>query len=1654
MSQKPRKILKWTIPFAVLSIACATAGLASGCKRTNKGHTHTYQWTYEEGGTEHWKACPDDGVELEGSRGEHVFVAGECECGAHEPQVEKKYGSVKGTVKLHKLGGYDSDFSNVVIDMGDDVDPVFNKTTGEFTVADVEAGKNYTLSVTKPGYQSYSVSVQVEENQEVTIGGTRGIVLEYEVFGLLIGWDSELHDFSHVNEADPYIRFKENEGGKSFNVISNDSYTDVAATLKVRYGNSTHGWHIQCVAFRFEDGKHLAVRYRADKNSIEIANNMWEKEGLKPADTLFGSDAGLSQYGEKDIHIFNDAEKTALNDKGLDLTAVLKDGKLYVMFDGVFAYSYQLPDGYAEKKAQVVYGSFDPASNAIFNYNITEDLPALESALDIGVTQPEDCTECTVTAAPQKEKYEFGEQIELTFTAPEGYKLDTLTVNGEDKYNAVSQGKLTVTADRETIEIDAKFAKEEPVALNLTVKGKKLGTTANLAQGTEVTLSGIEDKFIVGADGKITGNVVKGRYTVSVDKYFSKEIAIDENTTEVTLEYDSFRIVRWDTEGHDLTHVNDAEPYVEFKGPGSSMNVVTKEQMYNEVSLSITLKTAYTTDRACQQGVILQFEDGKAAILNINTDGTPRLQFRPELFSDDNDLTLGLRTAFNSEWVEFKNVTSAEVEKYASDTGIKLTVQRRGAELYTFIDGVFKGKAELPEEYKDDKVGVGLFAYGAVHGTKWNFEVSESVSDITVNVTDITEDNAGGRLTISENVALGGTVTITVTPDATHVLEKLEISGGVTPEPGPDGTYTFVATEKSYTVKATFAAKPAQEAEADVSGIDLGNVVTALADDTVVTFTPESGSSVPLTVEGGKVSGVLLPGKYTVSVDGYHNAEVTVGADGMFEGLTDGIKFEKIILTFNKINEPEGNLSNAGFLGNVADDSSVASAGKILTTGNGSIYEWTKAEFDDVAMTVTIKKQTGEQGLIIKFHGLDFDGRAQHDVRVRIQEYTDNDTQQKHTKIQWMASGWFWGTHHAISDKWDFMDNGGENYAVPLSDALVTKYNGDGLKLTIARKGAMVYVLIDGEVYAAQMLDDRFAEKKVSAAFFAQSVSGNYEIPVEITTDVDALLAGKTDANGVMGVLGKWTVTENTLAVTGNGYAEFAPAAQGTRESLSVTLKDGSSTAGKKAQGVAYRFADGKWIAARMESSDSETYIQYADDIALPKLGGSLTGWGLVKNFDKSKLADGVALQMIRDGRYIYILLDGEVIDLKVLDAKYATIEGVMATTIEQGTGTAFAYEYKSGNGVTLPEKYAVTASFNGDAHGYSTLISKNLVDSGESVTLTINTANANTAWSWYPTEIKVNGVAIDFSTVLRESVGANRCKYTVTVSNITANTEIVITVGKGTQVNYDVTVNNAEQGSVKCDMETYAYEYYWNDLCTWTITAKEGYQLEKIVIGEGADAKEITEGWTQNGNVYTYGYTVEGDIKAVVHFKAAEGDQPGVNAVTAFTWENMGTNPVNLDSADYKYYEIYGETTTAQTGKNDLITQENVSASNMASSDLPATISGSGASITKGHAVNADGNFTFKIKVVKGMQKIQIFFCQAEGATITADYTMNGNSGNVQVASNGVFQMVKISLDTDAIEEGEEHELTVTVSSSADGLQCGSCGIRSTLIDNNAATA
>lgn len=182
---------------------------------------------------------------------------------------------------------------------------------------------------------------------------------------------------------------------------------------------------------------------------------------------------------------------------------------------------------------------------------------------------------------------------------------------------------------------------------------------------------------------------------------------------------------------------------------------------------------------------------------------------------------------------------------------------------------------------------------------------------------------------------------------------------------------------------------------------------------------------------------------------------------------------------------------------------------------------------------------------------------------------------------------------------------------------------------------------------------------------------------------------------------------------------------------------------------------------------------------------------------------------------------------------------------------------------------YLVNASIEGDAHGYKV----NVVQTAGRATVVIQTNNPDAAWSYFPNAITVNGKQIDFSTVTKESLGANRCKYTFTL-DITENTDIVVTVDKGTLVDYNASVNDDAMGKIECDMEINynSTDYYWNDLCTITVTANAEYELESIVIGEGDTQVTITEdsenGWTQNGKVYTYRYLVTGDIKVVAKLK------------------------------------------------------------------------------------------------------------------------------------------------------------------------------------------
>lgn len=1451
------KKLKLAIPFAVLALSC---GIAAGCSGNDpdEEHVHNYtQWANDD--TYHWKVCPEDGAIDESSKEEHVFIAGVCdECGATQtPVSEVKYGTASGQIKLHKLGEYVTDFTGVTIDMGDDdVETAIDTATGTFTIEKAVVGRNYTMTISKSGYKSYSTTVTVAEGEDTHLGGTRGCTLEYEVFSLLEGWDSEYHDLSHVNDEDYYIGFNSNDGTKTLNVLSTDSYTQVAATLKIKYYNSTHSFHTQGIVLKFEDGKHLIVRYHNGdqvNGNIQYCNEAWNSTA---ANSLFGDDAGLNEWGENAVHTLLDAETAAIKEDGLDLTLILKDGALYTFFADKFVAKYDLPEGYADsKKVQIGYFAWNTASGAVFNYDINETVPEnMQSTLNINVTNPSDGTVCTVTAAPQKDVYDLNEEVELTFTAPEGYRLDALTVGGVNMIDEVLNGKLTIQANMFTLDVSATFVKEQPIALDLTIKGKKLGTTtAALADGTTVTFKNTDYTFTV-ADGKISAeSVVKGRYIVQVDGYLEQEIVFDETLTEVTLEYDLMEnlTLAWNWgDNSNLAEQNDGK----LTQVSGATQWVSSKDGYDSVSITATVVSG-----AGRQGVFIRFKGDSYAndkYVMIQKEGDSKVSWNGE-----NNIWGNGSNLFGDLWTDYVNpLTDADLAKITAGE-YELTLVRDRNKIHVFINGELYDTKTLDESYADMQCYVGVYCTDIPSGAQRSFRIEDASEYLTdVTITDNTAENANGTIEISENVTLGDTVTITIKPAQGYMLDTITAtdkdSNVVTLTAGSNNTYTFVAAEKNYTVTATFKEMPATQAESSVTGIGLGAAAVDM-NGKEITFKAASGTETKLTVAEGKVKGVLAAGEYTVSCDGFYDLTATVEEDGSFATDT-ALAFEKIIFAYNLINEPEANLNDKT---NVGDSTAAASDGIIKATADGRIYEWSTEQYKDVAITVTLKSGNGNQGLIMRFNG------QQKDVRVRFEN----------TKAQWIGGGWWWGTWNII-DTWDFGTT--TDYANPMSEALLAKYNGEGLTLTLVRKGGVVYALVDGEVYAAQIISD-YATYDVRLSVFAEDVKSGYEIPFVISTDVDAILNAAKDTHNVLGVLGNWTVTDTTLSVNGNGYAEFAPAEDSTKECLTVKIAAKNSSSGNHTQGLIYRFDNGKWLAARIESNDNNSYIQYSEDALLPSSGGFIKGWTLVHNLtDEEKTAfngDGIDLQLVRDGKYIYILLGGNVIDKVILSDEYATMDGVIAATVEGGTGTAYAYEYKTGENVVVPQIYAVTASVDGAAHGYNVSVDKSLAKNGDSVTVTITASQnwwSDGVWSYFPTAIVVDGQETALTTNDLTSIEANRCSYTYTIANVTADTTIQFKVTQLDCIQGLVKVSvDGEGGTAVSDSGENGY--HWNDGCDVYITPAENYEIESITItrGENGTPVVITEGWGTADANGKYTYTVSGGITEqttiVVKFKA-----------------------------------------------------------------------------------------------------------------------------------------------------------------------------------------
>ena len=762
-----KKLKKLLVP--VIALTCvATGGVLTACGDNGgeEQHTHSYtQWAHDE--EQHWKVCPDDGAIDESTREDHIFVAGECECGAEESGIDPEpaeYGSATGQVRLHKLGEYVDDYSGVTIDLGDDnVDIEYDSTTGEYTLSNLVAGKQYMLTISKVGYNNYSIPVQVAADQTVAIGGTAGSVLEYAAFMSAVGWNSPV--YSRVNDENPLI-------GTSSNTLAEqtvDGYDAVAATLTVNRSFTTNA---EGIWMFFEDGKIMSVAIYDNTTAIEwdgtnYANDWGTGENITlsaTGDRWYLADGnGDPCYTSTSVP----ADIVAKHEAGtLDVTLVRDGARFYVFVDGKFADTVTVDEKYADDKVQVGFWAKDAVMQPdgtypMWPFRIESDVSAYLKDVDVELGEMQNGK-----ATAEQTQYRVGDTVRITFEGDEGYAAQNVSVNGKDVTSELNRGVLSFRAEEGGIyKIEATFVKTEaPVAFAAEVAVADTDGSVD-AEGKTVQLLGQTNDYVFTvADGKIGGEVVPGIYTVKIDGYYAQEVTVS-------------------VDGYSGSFVFEEEIAAEGQ---SGWKAIRGDEEVTTEGLTFMLSQANSQTTLFQQGIVYRFENGDWIYVRIEFYGTSGyFQFA---WDDPINASMG-GAAIKADWAKpgglngaSGDLTAAECEQFKQGT-LGMTLLRHENKLYIFRGDICLQILTLDAKYADMD-GAAYVAVQTASGIPVDYEYLDEQTvlgivgkEYSVTVTVAEGAEYGTAAAVTGKAVYGEQVVVSIEPQEGYACTEITANG-------------------------------------------------------------------------------------------------------------------------------------------------------------------------------------------------------------------------------------------------------------------------------------------------------------------------------------------------------------------------------------------------------------------------------------------------------------------------------------------------------------------------------------------------------------------------------------------------------------------------------------------------------------------------------------------------------------------------------------------------------------------------------------------------------------------------------------------------------------------------------------------------------------
>ena len=1172
-----KKLQKW-----LLVVLCVVLGLSVLAACDVDSHTHSFTEVGFDA-TNHWKYCKEDNVKDDASVKAHEYTEtgsdetnhwkyckvdnvkdpasveahkdedknGKCDVCGHAVKVTVEYGTLKGVVSLVKLGTTTASGDGVTIKVTNSKGEVavkdftLDKATGAYTMQ-CPVGE-YTLKVSKKGYNEISYEIEITKNETVTIN----VTLEYVNFVAkdLFGWDNNIRE-SYVDGKATVTAL-----GNTVMHPTVDTFDQVAFTTYLKKSNTTE---VQGAFVRFGE-KYIWVTIK-NSGSIEWNCDGWEPRAknnisqqtynkfAKSEWWMCDSDGNTTYQNGGNL---TDEEKAMFEAGTLPLTLVRKGANVYVFVNGKYIgvrnVEAHLGTEIANGKVTVGLSCNGSAANAsVFTYLIETDISAYLAKCEGDSTFKYVVTGEHVTVTGKTEGFKVNDFAEITIAVEEGYTITSFKINGQDVEPTMSFKKWILDKNLANVTIDIVTAEYQAVAIEYTVNGLKPG----YAQGGTVTLPDgkvkLENVFfnyeldLVG--GKLTGNVAKGNYTLTYNGYYPAAVTVDDDLNKsITLNHINFESTNifWSDQAEDV--YTDGKAWLALKDGQNTMSHQTTE-LFDDVAITLYADSTQTKEHL---GTFIKF--GNSFVwYYIKKDGSVEWNCSAWMPGTTVNITETTWNKFgpNSWWMcdsdgnalyqKGANLTEEEKTMYANGT-LPFTLVRKGANVYAFLNGKYIGMRNVGEEIGASKVTVGLTDFGAVANARLSYLIE---TDISAYLAKCEGDSTFKYIVTGEHVTVTGKTEgfkvndfaeITIAVEEGYVITSFKINGQ---EVEPTMSFKKWILDKNLadvTIDIVTAEYQPVDIEYTVSGLKPGYAQggTINLPDGKVKL-ENAILKYELDLVGGKLTGNVAKGNYTLTYNGYYPAAVTVDDD-----LNKSI-------TLNHINFESTNI----FWSDQAED--VYTDGKAwlaLKDGQNTMSHQTTELFDDVAITLYADStQTKEHlGTFIKF-GNSF-----------VWYYIKKDG-----SVEWNCSAWMPGTTVNITEttwnkfgpnSWWMCDSDGNalyQKGANLTEEEKTMYANGTLPFTLVRKGANVYAFLNGKYIGMRNVGEEIGASKVTVGLTDFGAVANARLSYLIETDISAYLA-KCEGDSTF----KYIVTGEHVTVTGktegfkvNDIAEITIAAE------------------------------------------------------------------------------------------------------------------------------------------------------------------------------------------------------------------------------------------------------------------------------------------------------------------------------------------------------------------------------------------------------------------------------------------------------------------------------------------------------------------------------